>query len=396
MEFREDFTQLMYHMATSQTLGLRQALDHLRDDAYIRPVRETLAKYAGKSAEDIKGLQAHLVEKLLENSPEGSVRDAVGRKVRMWMKDGMHSISKSSAIQVSFALRLSVEEANAFLQRACGEGFHARDPEEVVFLYALKGGLNYKEALALREEMEKKGMLKREKSGEEKLRTEIVRQDLETREGVAGLEEFLRQYQGRLGSFHNTAYEMFKSYMLLLTDADIDDGLDAEGRMTVREVTDVYLHKRLIPRIQKAAKKNQKAGDLVLSALQRDIQQNWPDETSLSKMLNRNTDVSRKALILLFLATDGGADGEELCEDEAAEEFFEDSYNRLNGMLANCGFAPLDPRCAFDWMVLYCMCVNAEDSLLIDNRIHQFLEEIFSNHGEEEGEKLTGGQRGNG
>ena len=382
MESREDFTQLMYHMATSQTLGLHQALDHLREDAYVRPVRETLAKYAGKSAEDVKGLQIHLVEKLLENSPVGSAQDSVARKVRMWMKDGMQSISKSSAIQVSFALRLSVEEANAFLQRACGEGFHARDPEELVFLYALKDGLNYKEALALREEMEKKGLLKREKNGEEKLRTEIVRQDLESREGVAGLEEFLRQYQGRLGSFHNTAYEMFKGYMRLLTDAEIDDGLDAEGHMTVREVTDIYLHERLIPRIQKAAKKNQKAGDLVLSALQRDIQQNWPDETSLSKMLNRNTDVSRKVLILLFLATDGGPGEEELFEEKAAEEFFEDAYSRLNGMLANCGFAPLDPRCAFDWMVLYCMCVDAEDSLLIDNRIHQFLEEIFPAHGE--------------
>lgn len=387
MDYREDFTQLMYHMATSQALGLHQAVDHLREDAYVRPVRETLAKYAGKSVEDVKGLQICLVERLLENSPERSARAAVERKVRMWMKDGMQSISKSGAIQVSFALKLSVEEANAFLQRACGEGFHARDPEEIIFLYALRNGLNYKEALALRDAMEKKGLLKQEKSGEKELFTEIVRQDLESRKNVAELEEFLRQYQGRLGSFHNTAYEIFRGYIHLLTHAEIDDGLDAEGHMTVREVTDVYLHERLIPRIRKAAKNNQEAEDLVLSALQRNIQQNWPDETSLSKMMNRQMDISRKTLILLFLATDGGEYDEELCEAEGAEDFFEDSYSRMNGMLANCGFAPLDPRCAFDWMVLYCMCVDAEDSLLIDSRIHRFLEEIFSNQSEEEGQK---------
>ena len=386
MKDREDFTQLMYHMATSQTLGLRQALDHLRQDAYVRPIRETLAKYVGKSADDSKGLQTYLVEKLLENSPEGTARDSVDRKVRLWMKDGTQSISKSGAIQVSFALGLSIEEANAFLQRACGEGFHARDPEEIIFLYALKDGRSYKEALALRDEMEKKGLLRCDKSEEEVLRTEIVRQDLESLGDSAGLEEFLRQYQGRLGNFHNTAYEMFRGYLDLLINATIDDGMDAEGRMTVREITDIYLHEKLIPRIQKAAKKNQEAGNLVLSALQRDVQQNWPDETSLSKMWNRKTDISRKALILLFLATDGGVEEEASCEDEEAEDFFEDSYRRMNGMLANCGFAPLDPRCAFDWMVLYCMCVDAEDSLLIDNRIHQFLEEIFPMRKEEEEE----------
>lgn len=371
MEHREDLTQLMYRMATSQTLGLRQALDHLREDAYVRPVRETLAKYAKKSPDDTKALQTFLVEALLEQSPQGTVRESVERKVRMWMKDNMQSISKSGAIQVSFALGLSAEEANVFLQRACGEGFHSRDPEEIVFLHALKEGLSYPEALTLQAEMEAKGLLKREKSGEKDLLTKFVRQDLDALEGTAGLEDFLREYQGRLGSFHNTAFEMFKGYLDLLTDAEIDDGLDAEKRLSVREVTDVYLHEKLIPRIQRAARKDPEAGTLVLSALQRDIQQNWPDETALSKMVNRKVDVSRKALILLFLATDGGL------EDEEGEEIFEDSYSRMNGMLVNCGFAPLDPRCAFDWMVLYCMCVDAEDSLLIDGRIHRFLEEVF-------------------
>lgn len=375
MEHREDLTQLMYRMATSQTLELRQALDHLREDAYVRPVRETLAKYAKRPPDDTKALQTFLVETLLEQSPEGTVRESVERKVRMWMKDSMQSISKSGAIQVSFALGLSVEEANVFLQRACGEGFHSRDPEEIIFLYALKEGLSYPEALVLQTEMEAKGLLRREKSGEQNLLTKFVRQDLDALEGIAGLEDFLREYQGRLGSFHNTAFEMFKGYLDLLTGAEIDDGLEAEDRLSVREVTDVYLHERLIPRIQRAAKKDLEGGALVLSALQRDIQQNWPDETALSKMMNRRIDVSRKALILLFLATDGGLDDEG--EDEEREEVFEDAYSRMNGMLVNCGFAPLDPRCAFDWMVLYCMCVDAEDSLLIDSRIHCFLEEVF-------------------
>lgn len=378
MEPREDLTQLMYRMATSQTLEPRQAMAHLREDAYARPVRETLAKYAKKPPDDIKGLQTFLVKALMEQSPEGTPRESVERKVRMWMKDKAQSLSKSGAIQVSFALGLPAEEANSFLQRACGEGFHSRDPEEIVFLYALKEGLPYPEALALRERMEKLGLLageereRRGERGEETLFTDIVRKDLDALESAADLEEFLREYQGRLGSFHNTAYEMFKGYMDLLTGAEIDDGLEAESRLSVREITDVYLHEKLVPRVQRAAKKDAEAEKLVLSALQRDIRQNWPDEIALSRMMNRKADISRKALILLFLATDGALE-----DEDEEEEVFADAYSRMNGMLVNCGFAPLDARCAFDWMVLYCMCVDTEDTLLIDGRIRHFLEEIF-------------------
>lgn len=396
MEHREDLTQLMYRMATSQTLGLRQALELLREEAYVRPLRETLAKYAGKSPDNTKALRTFLVEKLLEQSPEGTVWDSIDRKVRMWMKDSMQTISKSSAIQVSFALGLSVDEANAFLQRICGEGFHGRDPEELIFLYALKQGLRYPEALSLQTQMKAAVPLTQEESGEESLLTNIILQGLDSLESVADLESFLREYQGRLGSFHNTAYEMFKGYLRLLTDVKMDDGQDdeqddkqknkkkdpqdEEGHLSVREVTDVYLHEKLIPRIRQTARKNPEAGNLVLSALQRNIKQNWPDETTLSKMLNRKADVSRKVLILLFLATDGGLDDEyeyEYEEEEEEEDTFADAYSRMNGMLVSCGFAPLDPRCAFDWMVLYCMCVDADGSLLIDSRIHSFLEEIF-------------------
>ena len=371
MEQRESLTQLMYRMATSRNLGLRQAMEHLREDAYVRPIRETLARYARKSPDDTKALQAFLTEALIEQSPKGTARQSVERKVRMWMNDDLQSISKAGAIQVCFALGLPVEEANGFLQRACGEGFHSRDPEEIIFLYALKEGLRYPEALEMQKEMKDKGLLTGEKLGEERLLTGLVRKDLDALESAADLEEFLREYQGRLVRFHNTAYEMFQGYMELLTGAAIDDGLEAESRLSVREVTDVYLHEKLIPRIRRAAKKDAEAETLVLSALQRDIRQNWPDETALSKMMNRKADVSRKVLILLFLATDGGL------EEEEGEEVFADAYSRMNGMLAECGFAPLDPRCAFDWMVLYCMCVDAEDTLLIDGRIHRFLEEIF-------------------
>lgn len=379
----QEFTQFLYHMATSQSFGLRKASEYLKEAAYTRPVRETLAKYAGKSPEDKSGLQKYIVEKLMEQSPAGTARESVERKVRIWMKDDTRYISKAGAVQVCFALHLSPENGNSFLQRMCGEGFHMRDPEEITFLYALKMGMSYQEGFALRSEMERKGLLAAETEPSDGLHTEVVQTIFDGLSGVDELESFLRQYQGQLGPFHNTAYHMFQRYLKLLTDSKIDDGMDEESILSVREVTDVYLHEKLIPRIKKAVKKDAEAENLVLSALQRDIQQNWPDETTLSRMLNRKVDVSRKALILLFLATDGGADledyentDEKRCPKEP-EEVFDDAYSRINHMLTDCGFAPLDARCAFDWMVLYCMCVDADDTFLIDGRIRRFLKEIF-------------------
>jgi len=379
----------MYHLATAESLTLSQAVEQLKRDAHIRTVREVLAKAAGIPESEPKVLQAFLVEKLMENSPPGTLPDSVQRKVRMWLKDGVQAISKQSAIQLSFILGLSVEEANEFLHRACGEGFHWRDPGEIVFLYALEEGLRYREALDLYAAMEQKGVLALQGGEPAETLTDVVRTAVEKIGSAAELEDYLRESGPQLGALHNTAYSLFRAYLDLLIDPEINDDLEAETKLSVREITDTYLHQKFIPRIKKAKKgseKDEKAQDLVLSALQRDIRQSWPDETTLSKMLNRKTDVTRKALILLFLATDGDTkdsireldlapleEDEPLAEEDEAG--FEDLQFRMNAMLADCGFAPLDSRTPFDWMVLYCMC--ADEAMLIDQRVQQFLAEVF-------------------
>lgn len=392
-----EFTQLMYHLATAESLTLAQAAAQLKRDAHVRTVREVLAKATRIPERDSKALQTFLVEKLLESSPPGTVQESVQRKVRMWLKDGVQAISKQSAIQLSFILGLSVEEANEFLHRACGEGFHWREPGEIIFLYALGEGMCYREALALYDAMKQKGLLAAQGEESAEILTDVVRTAVGKIDSTADLEDYLRESGPQLGALHNTAYGLFREYLDLLIAPEINDGLDSESKLSVREITDTYLHQKFIPRIKKAKKGSQdsKAETLVLSALQRDIKQSWPDETTLSKMLNRKTDVTRKVLILLFLATDGDTkasiqdldfapleDDGLLPEDE--ESRFEDLQFRMNAMLADCGFAPLDSRTPFDWMILYCMC--ADETMLIDERVQQFLTEIFPVSGFSNGE----------
>ena len=124
------WTQLLYQMAASQTLTLRQAALCLQEDAHIRALRETLAKYAGLPPEDKSALQSFYTQRLLDSSPPGTARASLERKVRMWLGEDVQSISKQGAIQLCFALGLGVEEAGTFLNRTCGEGFHWRDAGE--------------------------------------------------------------------------------------------------------------------------------------------------------------------------------------------------------------------------------------------------------------------------
>jgi hypothetical protein len=130
--------------------------------------------------------------------------------------------------------------------------------------------------------------------------------------------------------------------------------------------------------VKRASKNDPESQQAALSALQRSIRQNWPEETVLSRMLHREADVTRKVLILLFLATDGGMGeyGDDVIGVQEEGDAFEDMRDRLEAMLADCSFAPLDSRVPFDWMVLYCMCA-AEESMYIDGKVQRFLARIF-------------------
>lgn len=369
-----EFTRLMYDMATSQSLTLVQAVEQLKRNAHPRTIREILAGYANMTADDERALSDCLIERLLAHSPSGTKRDTVRRKVQMWLKGDVQSISKQGAIQLCFAFNLSPEEANPFLYRICGEGVHWRDPEELVFLFALRNAMPYPEALALRDSMSEKGLFVSGNEDKNTL-TSLIRQDAEYITNADELERYLRQNRERLGGFHNTAYMLFQNYLNILCEPEIQDLLEPDKKISVREVTASYLHEALISRFKKASKGTQGAEKPILSALQRDIQQNWPDEIALSRMLYRKADVSRKALILLFLATDGVSEtlDDDLTDED--DEDFESRYARLNTMLCDCGFSPLDSRSSFDWMIIYCMCI--EEIMFIDAEIEAFLEAIF-------------------
>lgn len=391
-----EITRYMYRSATGRRLSLSKAISQLQNDAHIRTTADILSKFTGIPASTPSILQAFICDKLSEISPELS-RDSIRRKVSMWIKDNM-SISKDTAIGLCFALGLDLDSADEMLKYLSGEGFHWRDPEEIVYIFSLMNNIPYSEMQGIKTRMAQKGLLSGAASGDAMVYTEQVKANVCSLAAEQELEEYLRSAQNELGKLHNTAYEIFMNLMSVLQDIDVDydmaealtdsDGnADAEQDMlsnaeySMQEILTIYMHNSQIPRQARPriAKKggSKEHNELVLSAVQKNIRQNWPDEITLSKMKNRSIDVTRKVIVLLFLATDGYDDDfyDDIEDEPSAEESFAGMYARLNNMLNNCGFAPLDSRVPFDWMVLYCMCSGDRD--FIDTRIEQFLGKVF-------------------
>ena len=367
-------TEFMFRNAAAGTLTLAEARKKLYADAYLRTASETLARCCGIHEDDPVLLRKTVTDLLLESDPS-SKKDSIDRKVRSWINDRIQYISRKSALQLAFALKLSVDDAEEMLQRLCGEGFHWRDPEDIVLLFALDHRMSYTDACALLSRMAPMYRLPENHPDDRSTMTENIRQDVVRLQTEADLESFLRQSAPRLGTLHNTAYSLFCGFMELLKSSAVDDMLPGEEKMTSEEVLTTYLYQGLIPRGKKEKSGKGNDDSLLNDAIRRNIQQNWPDEFSLARIASRETDVTRKVLILLFLACDGGETEYGDFSDEEMEDIFEDTYTRLSSMLADCGFAPLDSRTPFDWMILYCMA--ADDMTILDEKISAFLSAVF-------------------
>jgi len=397
------YTQLERRMATTAGFSVKNAVQYLKQDARIRCVRDTLERCSNMQDADKRSLKEALVAVLMESDPAAR-KDSIDKNVRNWLADDTQVISKRYAIQLAYALHMPVDNANVWLTRLSGEAFHWRNPEDIVWIFGLINGLDYAEANAMQERLRKKGLLDVPDEESVNTMTALVRQEVAQLRTEEELESFLSTAKEKLGRMHNTAYRMFSEFMHLLQSPGdyspasmtreeienkkkggketLDEAIPKDQDMSVRDVIVEYMYNEYIPRAKRRGKKQGEINQSVKSAIQRSIQKNWPDETTLSKMKQREIDVTRKVLILLFLATDGEESEYAEQEEIDADEAFESMETRLNLMLVDCGFAQLDSRTPFDWMVLYCM--YADESIFLEDYMRSFLENLFQGSAEED------------
>ena len=350
------------------------ACRELKENAHLRTIREILAKAVGLNKNDVETLSKRLRSALEEVLPDTS-SDTIRKNVSNWLKEDSVSIKKESAIQLAFALCMEYAAADNLIMSLCGERIHWREPKDIAYGFALNTGHSYKEAQIIYENLKQKGVFDFLDS-DNKAFTESLEFDLLHITSTEALEQYLKEHKSQLGSLHNTALDIMDELLeVLKKDAA------TEKKVTVQEIMVQNLYGDLIPRTKRAAEKK-KESKIIFDALQKSVRAGWPEETTLSKMGTHSTDATRKGLILLFLATDGGnsvyADWSE--KDISREDVFEDRLERLSAMLVDCGYAPLDPRAPFDWMVLYCLC--DEESFIDNDKMREFLATIFEGEAE--------------
>ena len=339
----------------SQNVSAGDAYNYISEGLRIRSFRETLSQYYSG---DLKsGLTDGL--KLIEKNLSG---DSVARKVRDWLSGKYVPDERADLIKICFALGLCEIQANGFLSMTADGGFHLRNPEELAYSYCLRVGKRYAEAASLIAGLKPLDSA----AGKSFSMTKTVADAFQNVRDDKAFHRFYEEQYDNLGKFHNTAYSRFLFFLDMLIDPSTTIHTEPEQKYSVDEVVEIYLRMNL-PLDKQTAK---------MTLLQKTIRKYWPNATNIIKMRSRAEDVTRRALMLLYLVTEGAIPDDGGYNEELTErELFDEHYWRLNSMLHDCGMSRLDPRGVFDWLVLYCL--KTDGNVAMSERMQNILGIVF-------------------
>jgi len=328
-------------------------------------------------------LESRLIQGMVTIS--GEPRDSVARKVQNWLKGNNIPQNRETLFQICFALGLDEKKASRVLGAASDTGIHYRNQKELVYAYGLRTGMGYEEAVRLEEETEKrypvkphekeqKSKQKREQKNGQAKNERLYTRQLEERFSFVsdeeGLMRFFKEHGEDLGVLHETAYEKFMELLSLLQKPEDFNG-EKEQKYAMKEVAEDYLRLH-IPMTRRTAD---------YTVLQKMIKKYWPSESSLLNMKNRRQDVSRKAMILLYLVTEEIDEPEDKAgyfwaeEEEDADTVLEVRLTKMELFLNRYGMNRLDPENPFDFLVIYAMRTEKDEKM--SDKMAAVLDSLF-------------------
>lgn len=347
---REQLTETSakhWDFVVQDDLTAQEIVEFLRSGIKLRTFSEVLAKIYPEP--DLK-------ERLYAEFPSR-------KNVQNWLKDRNLPTGREEVFRIAFALGLDEKQADVLLAYVFEEGIHYRNERELVYAFALKNHQNYETAAR-----SAKTFLERKKEAPQDgtPQTNVIRMAFEALPPGEDFMRFLAAHSGQLGTRHNTAYRYFTG-MLSLLRGDFE-----EEAYTTDAIAENYLRLHM--------PKERRTDDY--DYVQKTLKKYWPGERSIRAMKNRREDISRKALLLLFIVT-GGLREEGY--DELDEEYISKDLRlagdcrRINEMLELSGMRRLDPRNPFDFLVLYCL--QAESGDMMSERMEAVVDELFTAYG---------------
>ena len=366
MEIRlTDRAAVEYARISSGALTPEMASEYLRDGRIaLRTFSESLQDLYPRS--DLgQRLTGFFRTYESDSSPE-----AASKKVRGWLDGKSRPNNREDIFKIGFALGLREGEVNHLLGQCFGYGIHYRDPQDAVYSWFLRNGKGYEEAHVFFT-----ALPPAERSGEYIDCPEDVHITFELRNALlsarstAELREAYLENVWRFGVLHLRAYKYFEKYLGLLMhpDAAWDDGAAEDYSL------DAVMKKYLTLHMPFGRSRGG------YSVTQKLLKRNWPNATSLKNIRAHREDVPRKLLLLLYVITENVVDGEysELDEDYLSiSERLRQHWWVLNAILIDCGMPTLDPRNATDWLIMYALTADGDESM--SERMSQVIDRLFA------------------
>ena len=320
-------------------------------------------------------LAVFLTERLTEYEG-GKDREKTARKVRNWLHDRNLPQNREEAFKICFALELDEEQAEEILGMTVESGIHYRNPEELVYAYCLRKGIGYMQAVQMKERLCGQSLLKQISLAgippEERQPlnlTGYVQRKFRSVETEEELARFLESSAARFGRYHNTAYRKFCRMLdCLIRPETSESGMPQEHSYSIRKAVEEYLRMG-IPYEKRSSG---------YTWVHREIKRHWPSAKSIYLMRTRKTDVDRKTLLLLYIATEG--DHEMQTEEMKPVE---EHHRRMDLMLSECGMPRLNGDKPFDYLVLQAVRCGEEDEF-ISLKMERMIRKMFSEDGMEE------------
>ena len=293
---------------------------------------------------------------------------SASRKVNNWLSGASRPTDREDLFRIAFALDLSEEQASRLLGICTEYGIHYRDGRDVVYAWCLRRDMGYCEARTLFESLPPVPAPTESPPEAPHDLTHQMQNLFALAQTVEDLRDCYIANLNRFGAFHLRAYRYFSKYMRSLIRPASSWEKVPEEQYSLETVMSTYLSLHMPSGKSRSG----------YSLTQKLIKQGWPNATALKNIMAQRADVPRKLLLLLYIITENVIDGEysELDEDYASlEDRLSDHWWVVNAMLMDCGMPVLDPRSAFDWLVLYSLTASGDESM--SERMEQVIDKLY-------------------
>lgn len=355
------------------------AFDFMKKDFPIRTLTDVLCeavqkKHLNENPAKITPKETReLLRKALTNIglPEENIK-----KIDYWLplnqserENQVKSISKDSAMQIAFALKMTLDEAELFLGRCWLDALYLRDVRDVIYRCGLKYGFSYHIVKNMLDEFSK---LKRpelyqystdaklDKKFGKKFSVDSITKVLSKKLGECNITcpkdvvVFINEHSNFFGLYHQRTYEKFIKLYNQIKGDEWHQSPDMEiGHLSHVDMFDL---------LTLGLKANKDPAVGLKEVVSFHIKKNIPTRTELSSIRNKTPkkvtkvipEVSRNILILTWLISeDGWADiftGKPYISPEIALQNHVQALQ--NSILFEYGFPPIDPRHPFDWVIM--------------------------------------------